>query len=193
MKRLFIIALSLFFFCFKNEKVINSGAVSLTNNSFLRIAGSTNVNNFSCDLNFSEVNSVVATKYEKNSNKLRFEQTFLYLENTCFDCGNRLMNKDFLDMLKTESYPHIGLDLKEVAVNPRKAEEILAYVKISIAGTSRLFSIPLNIKSESDYKITGCLNLKLSDFNLVPPKKAMGLIVVSDDIEIHFDLNIKPL
>jgi hypothetical protein len=35
--------------------------------------------------------------------------------------------------------------------------------------------------------------LNLSDFNLEPPKKMLGLVVVDDAIEINLDLKIKPI
>ena len=62
-----------------------------------------------------------------------------------------------------------------------------------MAGHSKFYSIWLNTEQGNILKASGCLSLKLSDFNLEPPKKVLGLVVVEDAIEIALDLNIKTL
>ena len=165
----------------------------IENSSKLGVVGSTNVNSFNCDLNFSDINSKVKAFYQKEGNKIKFQDAYLKLSNECFDCGSRLMNKDFLEMLNTKNHPYIILDLKEIAKNPKKPEEVIALVNINLAGRSKFYSIWLTTEENANLKASGCLSLKLSDFNLEPPKKVMGLVVVDDAIEINLDLNIKTL
>ena len=66
-------------------------------------------------------------------------------------------------------------------------------LNISLAGCSKLYSVWLNVNQLDYINATGCLKLKLSDFNLEPPKKVLGLVVVDDAIEIALDLKIKAL
>lgn len=165
----------------------------IESNSKLGVVGSTNVNTFNCDLNFEDINSKIKAFYQKDGNKIKFQDAYLKLSNECFDCGSRLMNKDFLEMLDTKNHPYIILDLKEIAKNPKRPEEVIALVNISMAGHSNFYSIWLTTQQSNNLKASGCLSLKLSDFDLEPPKKVMGLVVVEDAIDINLDLNIKTL
>ena len=108
--------------------------VKIINNSTLHIYGTTNVNTFNCVLNFENVNSIVQTSYTLRNNRLFFENTELKLDNSCFDCGNNMMNKDFLEMLDSDNHPYITFQLKEVVVNPKQKDEIYAFASITLAG-----------------------------------------------------------
>ena len=187
----FLCVLMLAFTSYKSDYKMTSCIIE--DNSKLGIIGSTNVSTFSCNLNFDNVNSKVKALYQKIGSKIKFQDAYLEFSNTCFDCGNKLMNKDFLEMLDTKNYPNITLDLKEITKNPKKANEVIALVNISLAGHSKFYSIWLNTEQGNMLKASGCLSLKLSDFNLEPPKKVLGLVVVEDAIEIALDLNIKTL
>ena len=167
--------------------------VKIINNSTLHIYGTTNVNTFNCVLNFENVNSIVQTSYTLRNNRLFFENTELKLDNSCFDCGNNMMNKDFLEMLDSDNHPYITFQLKEVVVNPKQKDEIYAFASITLAGKTKLYSIPLTLKKIESIKAVGCLSIKLTDFDLEPPKKVLGLIVVNDEIDINFDLNVQAL
>lgn len=176
-----------------NNSGFKTAEFLIEGNSELGIAGSTNVNEFNCNLIFGIINSKVNTLYQKDSNKIKFQVANLSLANECFDCGSRMMNNDFLEMLKTERYPNIALDLKEIIINPKNPNENIALLNISLAGRSKLYSIWLNVNQSDKINASGCLKLNLSDFNLVPPKKMLGLVVVDDAIEINLDLKIKPI
>jgi hypothetical protein len=176
-----------------NNSGFKTAEFLIEGNSELGIAGSTNVNEFNCNLVFSDINSKVKALYQKDSNKIKFQDANLSLANECFDCGSRMMNSDFLEMLKTERYPNIALDLKEIIINPKNPNENIALLNISLAGSSKLYSIWLNVNQSNKINASGCLKLNLSDFNLEPPKKMLGLVVVDDAIEINLDLKIKPI
>ena len=60
-----------------------------------------------------------------------------------------------------------------------------------MAGIAKSYQIPEELNQEDDLHIKGILNLDICDFNLEPPKKALGLIVVKNMIEINFDLLVK--
>jgi len=176
-----------------NNSGFKTAEFLIEGNSELGIAGSTNVNEFNCNLLFSDINSKVKALYQKEGNKIKFQDASLHLANECFDCGSRMMNNDFLEMLKTQRYPNIALDLKEIIINPKNPNENIALLNISLAGRSKLYSIWLNVNQSDKINASGCLKLNLSDFNLEPPKKMLGLVVVDDAIEINLDLKIKPI
>jgi hypothetical protein len=194
MKNILLAILCIFVLSFTNNNSgYKMGTYVIDGNSSLGIIGSTNVNTFNCDLVFRNINSEVKTLYQKVGNKIKFQDANLKLSNSCFDCGNRLMNRDFLDMLNTKKHPNITLDLKEITINPNKTNENIALLNISLAGCSRLYSVWLNVDQMNNINVEGCLDIKLSDFNLELPKKVLGLVFVEDDISIALDLKIKAL
>lgn len=194
MKKLVAILVILSSLSFHNNEVDEElMAVLVSSESSLEINGSTNLNTFNCTLNFEAIDAIVTTNYFKNGNKINFRNTALKLENNCFDCGNRMMNKDFRKMLNSDVYPYVTLELQEIAVNPLNRKEVYAYTIISMAGVSKTYSIPLNVQFESRIDVTGCLSLKLTDFGITPPRKALGFIMVSNDFDINLDLRIEPL
>jgi len=176
-----------------SDILYNKKTVKILEHSQINILGSTNVNSFTCELNVSEINSVVNVYYNKNQRKILFDNTALHIDVGCFDCGSRLMNSDFKELLKKDIYPEIVLELKEIAMSPKNNNDVLAYMAIYLAGETRLYSFPLKVENEDQMHIYGCLSLTLSDFNLDAPTKALGLIVVSDQIEINIDLLVNPL
>ena len=166
MKNVLIVILCLIMFGFTTYKSdFKSALYLIEGNSKLGITGTTNVNTFSCDLVFSDINSKINTQYQKEGDKIKFQNAHIELSNSCFDCGSRMMNSDFLEMLNTKNYPYITLDLKEISINPKNKGEIIALVNISMAGRSKFYSIWLNVDDSKSLKVVGCLNLKLSDFN----------------------------
>ena len=113
------------------------------------------------------------------------------LDNSCFDCGSRVINKDFMNLLKSEEYPKIVLELKEIKKDLSTDCIVHALIEIVIAGESKSYFIPVELKDDKIINVSGALNLNICDFNLEPPKKALGLIVVSDIIKINFDLVVE--
>lgn len=194
MKKIVLGLLCVFMLSFTiNKSDYKIASYLIEGNSKLGITGSTNVNSFNCNLVFSNINTQVKALYQKSGNKIKFQDANLKLANECFDCGSRMMNSDFLEMLNSKNYPNITLDLKEITINPKKSSENIALLNISLAGCSKLYSVWLNVNELDHINAIGCLKLKLSDFNLEPPKKVLGLVVVDDAIEIALDLKIKAL
>lgn len=191
MKRLPFILLAFILCSFFSSEVVNNKTVKILEQSRIGILGSTNVNSFECKLNVAEVNTLLKINFKEDQKKIFFDKTALHIDVSCFDCGNNIMNSDFRELLQADIYPEIVLELKEIVVNPKNEQDILAYMAIHLAGKSRMYSFPLKVEKDHLMHINGCLNLRLSDFEIEAPKKALGLIVVSDEIEINIDLRIK--
>ena len=134
MKNLFLIVCCIVLLGFSSNNPNNDlASYIIDDNSKLRIIGSTNISTFNCDLMFDNVSSKVDILYQKEKNKIMFKDAHLQMANSCFDCGSRLINKDFLEMLNTEKYPYITLNLKEITINQKNPEEVIALVNIEMA------------------------------------------------------------
>jgi hypothetical protein len=191
MKKFFFIIILFLSLAFAKNVVIKSTSVVISPQSQLIIKGSTNVNEFKCHFNIEEVNNPIPLSFVLKEDRLIFEKALLMLDNSCFDCGSRVINKDFMNLLKSEEYPKIVLELKEIKKDLSTDCIVHALIEIVIAGESKSYFIPVELKDDKIINVSGALNLNICDFNLEPPKKALGLIVVSDIIKINFDLVVE--
>ena len=187
MKHILYIMIVLTTLAFTTKVMVDNTSVLITPDSELVIKGTTNINSFKCKFNIKEINKPIPLYYNVVNDKIVFERARLVLDNECFDCGNKGMNKDFMKLLKSDEYPEIELQLKEVDKN--NGSQINALLELRIAGKSKSYHVPLLVKDKVDIFVSGTLKVDITDFNLEAPKKALGLIVVSDDVEIGFHLN----
>jgi hypothetical protein len=66
-----------------------------------------------------------------------------------------------------------------------------ARVNIELAGVKKSYYIPVIIEKNESIYINGSIKLNICDFDLDPPTKALGLIVVNEEIEIMLQLEVK--
>lgn len=159
--------------------------------SKLEIVGDSNISAFKCVFNVKNLNKPLRIAYEEGKEIIRFQESTLILEASFFDCGGRGINRDFHDLLKTKEHPQILLTLMEIKKESMAEKKVEALVKIQIAGVSRTYKVNVHVNDKDNLHIGGKLKLNITDFNLVAPKKMMGLIVVSEEIEIIFNLYLE--
>lgn len=163
--------------------------VQILADSELTITGDTNINKFLCSFDTNRLQRTKDITFTNHGNTYKFQNAVLTLNNRGFDCGNKAINKDFHSLLRTDEYPEISLELTELTV--QNESQAAARVKISIAGKHKNYTLPIKIVDTSIDCFTGTLKLDINDFDLKPPKKMFGLIVVKEDIEINFNLTIQ--
>lgn len=166
---------------------------SIEDSSIIEIFAATNVNTIDCVLEFENVSPFLEVIYAEDGNVLKFKKAQLKMANSCFDCGNKLMNRDLLKMLDSKNNPHIYLDLKQVNLSSNVKGFATALVSITMAGVTREAPIDLVIDKNKQLNTKGSLSLDLRDFLIDPPKKAMGLVTVQNEITIKLDLMLKPV
>jgi|SRR5690554_2020689 len=162
--------------------------IFLSPKSELRIIGSSNVNTFKCVFNVENLKKPLEIAYRKGDDVVFFQRATLVLKNSFFDCGGTGINKDFHELLRTKKHPEILLTLKEINRDATGENKLKAVVEIQIAGVSRSYSVMVQADHRDRLHVNGGLKLDITDFNLEAPKKMMGLIVVSEKIEIVFNL-----
>ena len=95
------------------------------------------------------------------------------------------MNSDFQDLLKSDSHPKIVIDV--VQVRNLASEEPVAEIRVELAGQTNHYKLPVQIH---EHRFKGKFSMNIRDFGLEPPKKALGLIIVDEHIEVAFDLKL---
>ena len=166
----------------------NNRTIKIKPDSKLTITGDTNISKFLCEFDSEMIPSTRKVKVSGNQEELHFQNAILTLDNTGFDCGSKGINKDFHALVKTEEYPEISLELKKLCINtPTRA---IADLIITIAGETKAYRVPVKIIDGDIPQYRGDLTLNIKDFDLKPPMKMFGLIVVKEDIDINFNLNV---
>lgn len=172
-------------------EVNKSLEIIVKSNSEVSISGTSNINSFTCCYNIEKLENPIPVSFESSGENLVFHTTFLELENDCFDCGHKAINKDFNKLLKTELYPKIKLKLIAIEKVSKLENTYNARVEIYIANCSNTYTFPIEVTKDEDINIKGNILLDLRDYNLEAPKKMMGLIVVDHDVVVNFNLHIK--
>ncbi|GAA4302480.1 YceI family protein [Aestuariibaculum suncheonense] len=174
----------------KTDTAVNTTSVVVSSKSTLVVKGTTNVNAFSCVFDSKRLKNPISVTYFSNGQKLKFKETALVLDNGCFDCGGKGINRDFQKILKSETYPQIKLILKETSSLEDKSD-VQTLVDVEIAGIKKEYKIPVTVRNNGTTLINGGLKVCLSDYNLEQPKKMFGLITVDDEIHIDFNLVVE--
>ncbi|MFN2261917.1 MAG: hypothetical protein ABR595_07640 [Psychroflexus sp.] len=183
MKTFFLILIPSLLFLFVNSNKENTVEVLLKNQSEIYIEGTSNVNTFDCHYSGNLGGEVLEVEYISGKDKLKFENTKIALASDAFDCGGRRINRDFRELLMSDQYPEIEIELLSVKMKQNHFE-ITSQIKL--AGIANTYDF--KIKNVENNRYVGDLFVNICDFDLVAPKKMMGMIVVDEEIDIHFDL-----
>lgn len=189
MKKILFAVLVLFCGAITHAQNFEKTKATILPSSNLTIIGDSNIAGFQCEFDTSSLERVQIINYRQTGNTINFNGAVLSLNNRGFDCGSKGINRDFHDLLRTEQHPVIRLELNKIDLS--SPNEGLAHVIITIAGKHRTYSVPVKIKTEEIAEFKGKLVVNIKHYDLEPPKKLFGMIVVKDNIEIEFDLQVK--
>lgn len=162
--------------------------IEIKQGSELYLKGYANVRDFNCAYNPRLLERSVPVTFRREGRRTVFENAAIRLDNRGFDCGGKGINRDFYELLQTGTYPYIRLELKEAT---KEAGGVKALISMAIAGAEQEYTIPVDLTEGQSLRCSGTLRLNINDFGLDPPKKMLGLIVVREDIEIYFNLDLR--
>ena len=168
--------------------------LSLVFSSSINITGKSNVRPFSCKTSTIYEHDTLDIRYMNEDNIYRFENVVIEIDLNGFDCGNPFVDKDFGKLLQKDKYPTLKIYLKQITLDETLAGINLsgiADLEIEIAGIIKHYDMKFNSSIiNGKGLVEGELELNISDFNLTPPKKLLGLIKVSEEILIEFRYQI---
>lgn len=110
------------------------------------------------------------------------------------DCGQRRMNADLQQAMRADTYPHIRFELDDVTVAPRSTTEVgrrtVVEGRLTIAGVQRTLTLGVTVTEveEGIFELEGHIPLRMTDFGIDPPSPFMGLVRVTDQIIVRFQL-----
>ena len=174
---------------FTPAKKNNYTDLSLIFSGSISISGKSNIRPFSCKASTIDKHDTLIVRYMKEDNIYKLENAFLEIDLNGFDCGNPFVDKDFAKLLQKDKYPTLKIDIKQMTLDELKADNLSgkADFEIEIAGINKNYEAKFNSSITNGIGLVeGELELNISDFNLRPPKKLLGLIKVSEKIQIEF-------
>lgn len=97
------------------------------------------------------------------------------------------MDSKTYDALKKKQYPTIKFDLTKVEKIAQN--EVSASGKLTIAGYTRDVNMTVHYQELGNSKVVfkGEKNIKMTDFNVVPPTALMGTIKSGDEVTVKFE------
>lgn len=106
-----------------------------------------------------------------------------------------MITKDFEKTIKANDFPHISIRFVSLTCNPTDEGGFTGVVEIGVAGRTRSCFISGTITSDANGSkhIEGSLNLKFSDFEILPPDKLMGAIKAEDIFSVDFNFALEPI
>jgi hypothetical protein len=161
--------------------------------STIRIEGSTNINNFGCDITGYYQPDTIYCSEENAISKLVTLNGDLQVDIVKFDCHNRTLTGDLRKTLKSGEYPVLVirfLSLERAPVIQNSKDFLRGWVEIKLAGSSKRFEVDYSFvkTGSSSIQLNGNRSFSFADFKLTPPKKFAGLIKVKDKLRVDFNL-----
>ena len=166
--------------------------------STIRIEGSTNVNNFGCDITGYHQADTISCSEENTASKIVTLNGDLQVDILKFDCHSKMLTGDLRKTLKSDEYPKLiirFLSLERAPVIRDSKDFLRGWVEVQLAGSTQKFELDYSfIKTgSSSIQLNGKHSFSFADFNLVPPKKFAGLIKVRDRFNVDFNLLLEPV
>lgn len=152
--------------------------------SYISVQGTSNVNEFTL-INQHPIPDDEYNGIEDSGNYLN-----VLISVNEFSSENKRMVNDFRQMLQESKYPYIKIGIEPIEFADFEETTGLTEFSliITIAGKTNKYNVPCEVfsKLNSGYTITGSFSVKLTDFNIDPPEKLLGLIKVNNEVFINF-------
>lgn len=189
--------LFLCFFLSQSFSAQNLVPAEIQSSSTLTINGSTNLIKFELHQNDEKLSKgklKVGTTTSHNKTYLTQNQLSVMVKS--FTSNNFIALKEFFKLVKSDSYPalQVQINFAEPLLISEKGQNFSgnAIISMTITGVTKQYSIPITLKSNGNiFILDGNKKLNIHDFGLYPKPKMMGLVIISEWIDIDFHIVYK--
>ncbi|ANQ50355.1 YceI family protein [Flammeovirga yaeyamensis] len=158
----------------------------------ISILGKTNVSTFDCDYvpDASLTSNFCLERSNEHFQVINHKK--MSLEILKFDCGIKLMTKEFRELLDYKHNSSIYIQFTGLERDVVEKEKAYVHLILTIGELSNPQEFKAEVKKLSDgkYELSGLGEFSILDYNLEPPQKMMGMVKVKDKISIDFTIHI---
>ncbi len=109
------------------------------------------------------------------------------------DCDNNTMNGHMLRALNAPTHQTIVFALTNYELASAATVRGTLHGNLTINGVARAISLPVDFAAAGTaLRVTGSYALKMTDWNVVPPKLMLGALKVNEMVTVNFDLQLNP-
>jgi len=185
--RLYIIPITLLIFLMGGSVFAQDITID-KDKSRLWIEGRSNVNQFSCRA--ATYDTIISSPVSEDVDP----DVEVDIEVEGFDCGKRRMNRDLYDALMAEIHPYISFEYtstESVAYDDSQDKyDLTVRGYLTVAGHTKEIKFPMQalVLEDGTLKATGQTELRMTDYNVEPPRALLGMVRVDDLLSVHFEL-----
>jgi len=177
-------------FLISNSTKAQNSIQLIPESSSIRVFGTSNIHDWEMHVEFQSNIS----DYEIPNNSLKnLKNTQFKIEGIRLRSKESAMEKKAHKALKLPEFPFISFLLKKITIRNHKATNFNAFAigTLLISGQSQDVKLPINgnFLGKKKLNLTGCIDLKMSDFNIEAPSAFFGAISTNDDIKILYSLD----
>ena len=171
--------------------------VSLEKSSILTIHGSTNLLTFKLIQGGDKImNKPLELTATRQANKYMLSKNKLSITVENFKSDNIIAQAEFYKLMQTQKYPTLKIQLNhfesETTDNPAQFTKGNALLSFTITGVTKQYLFPVSISTKGNLvTVTGRKRMTIKDFGLVPPVAMLGIVRVSEWIEIDLKIICK--
>lgn len=157
----------------------------------LKINVRTNINSFICNYN-SLINDTIPYIYNTKNNKYYLSESKYQIPIKNIDCHNSIMNDEMQEMFNASKNPNIIIKINNIYIDKKALNDGKVQLSLTINNVENLYYVNFKFDNKNNISIISSdISINLSDFKVIPPSKAFGLIQVENTININFALNLK--
>lgn len=160
---------------------------TLNSNSIIEVTGTSTLHDWS--MKMEKPNGQALFGFGDDG-QLSIEGLKITLQAENLKSDHKGMDKNAYKAMKTDQYPNIVFEMTRLDDVRSKGDgyKVSCIGKLTIAGTTKVISIPATIKTNPDGSFTSMASkaLKMTDFGIDPPTAVLGTIKTGDDITISY-------
>lgn len=173
----------------------NEGTWVIDPNSTLTIHGATNVNTFTCSVDSYSGHDTLRYFNNYAASELQFTNNRMRIPIHQFDCGSRIISRDFRNTLKSDTHPDLFIRFISLSGNSIVNQKpVDGRMDIILAGVTKRYTVRFKTEVKNGHLVlSGAQSVNFNDFNLKAPEKLKGMIRVKDALKVEFYLILKPV
>lgn len=191
MKKEIIIFLGIAFFSWNIATAQQSFSL-VSKESYIKVTGTSSIHDW--EMNSSDIIATLSLLKEEGGIK-GIEAVQFKMKAKALLSENSTMDSKAHSALKADKNPEINFQMISCNISNSTKQEMQGAIngRLSVAGKTRQVTIPFRGKysDSNSIGVNGIVKLKMTDFEIDPPRAMLGALKTGDDINVEFKLEFR--